>query len=135
VTCFVDTSAFLAVLDRDDANHSEAKAVWRRLLADKRRLVTTNYVLVETIAILQLRLGMRAVQAFNDNVYPVLTIHWTDVTCHDKGMTAVLAAARKKLSFVDCVSFDAMRQRGIRQAFAFDKHFREQGFDVLASAP
>jgi predicted nucleic acid-binding protein len=44
---------------------------------------------------------------------------------------AVLAAARKKRSLVDCVSFQIMRQHGVRSAFCFDSHFREQGFDVL----
>ena len=43
----------------------------------------------------------------------------------------MLAAARKKLSLVDCVSFQIMRQQGVRAAFCFDSHFREQGFDVL----
>ena len=33
--------------------------------------------------------------------------------------------------FVNCVSFEIMRQRGLRRVFAFDKHFEEQGFDVV----
>jgi len=44
---------------------------------------------------------------------------------------AVLSANRKKLSLVDCVSFQVMRETGIRTAFCFDEHFREQGFDVI----
>jgi uncharacterized protein len=43
-------------------------------------------------------------------------------------MEAVLAASRKKLSLVDCVSFQWMRHAGRRMAFCFDTHFREQGF-------
>ena len=31
MTCFVDTSALLAVMDKDDAVHKEAKAFWERL--------------------------------------------------------------------------------------------------------
>lgn len=50
---------------------------------------------------------------------------------HEKGIGAVLAAHRKDLSLVDCVSFEVMRQRGIRKAFAFDSHFQEQVFDVI----
>jgi uncharacterized protein len=46
-------------------------------------------------------------------------------------VAAVLAAARKKLSLVDCVSFQIMRQQGVRASFCFDSHFGEQGFAVL----
>lgn len=41
------------------------------------------------------------------------------------------AVARKSLRLVDCVSFNLMRRSGIRQAFAIDEHFLEQGFQVL----
>ena len=44
---------------------------------------------------------------------------------------AVLAAGRKELSLVDCVSFQTMRELGVRSAFCFDKHFREQGFETV----
>jgi predicted nucleic acid-binding protein len=59
---------------------------------------------------------------------PVLTVDWVAAQDHDKGMGALLAADRRKLSLVDCISFDAMRRRGLRLAFAFDSHFHEQGF-------
>jgi predicted nucleic acid-binding protein len=35
------------------------------------------------------------------------------------------------LSLVDCASFEVMRLHGIRKAFAFDKHFREQGYELI----
>jgi predicted nucleic acid-binding protein len=45
-------------------------------------------------------------------------------------LVSLLAAGRKKLSLVDCVSFGIMREAGIRKAFAFDRHFTEQGFET-----
>ncbi|OGV75280.1 MAG: twitching motility protein PilT [Lentisphaerae bacterium RIFOXYB12_FULL_65_16] len=128
MTCFVDTSALLAVLDRDDERHAEAEGTWQRLMAEKSTLLTTNYVLLETVAILQSRVGMPAVRIFSDDIMPVLTVDWVAAQEHDKGMGAFLAADRRKLSLVDCISFDAMRRRGLRLAFAFDSHFQEQGF-------
>jgi predicted nucleic acid-binding protein len=44
-------------------------------------------------------------------------------------MATLLAAGRRKLSLVDCVSFELMRGCGCNHAFAFDAHFEEQGFD------
>ena len=50
---FVDTSAFYAILDRDDANHERAKAIWIRVLHESAGLLTNNYVLGETAALVQ----------------------------------------------------------------------------------
>jgi uncharacterized protein len=130
MSCFVDTSAFLAVLGKDDCNHKRAKLAWIYLLEQRTPLVTSSYVLAETIAIVQHRMGIDAVRVFHQDIYPILTIEWIDSTLHEKGLGATLVAGRKILSLVDCVSFEVMRQHGIRKAFAFDRHFKEQGFDV-----
>ncbi|MGH9661776.1 MAG: type II toxin-antitoxin system VapC family toxin [Bryobacteraceae bacterium] len=131
MTVFIDTSAFYALLDQDDSNHARALAVWRRLLQDGARLMTHNYVLVETSALVQHRLGLTAVRVFQDDVVPLLGVEWISEARHRAGVTAVLAASRGKLSLVDCISFQTMREGGVRSAFCFDRHFYEQGFDVL----
>jgi predicted nucleic acid-binding protein len=128
VTVFVDTSALYAVLDRDDSNHRRATQAWRDLLANESNLVTNNYVLLETLALLQNRLGIAAVRAFQEDVRPLLAVDWVTEEQHRMAVEAVLAAGRKKLSVVDCVSFQSMREQGIRSVFSFDQHFREQGF-------
>ena len=131
MTVFVDTSALYAVLDRDDANHASAREAWARLLRESVNLSTTNYVLVETSALLQRRLGIAALRAFHEDIVPLLRIDWIGRQQHHAGMEAVLAATRKKLSAVDCVSFQIMRENSVHAVFCFDKHFREQGFDTI----
>jgi predicted nucleic acid-binding protein len=128
MTVFTDTSGIYAVFDRDDANHAKAKTAWTRLLEDRTTLLTNNYVLLETIALLQHRIGLDAVRAFHEDVEPLLQVEWVTEEQHRAGLEAALAAARKKLSLVDCVSFQTMRRHGVRTAFCFDAHFREQGF-------
>jgi len=129
---FVDTSAFLAVLDGDDRHHAQARRRWKELIEGQSALVCTAYVLVETIALLQSRLGTEAVRVFHEDIAPLLSIEWVDEELHRGGMTALLTASRRNLSLVDCVSFEVMRRRGITTAFAFDRHFREQGLgDVI----
>ncbi len=39
---FIDTSAFYGLLDRDDANHENARDTWVGLLADENIPITTN---------------------------------------------------------------------------------------------
>jgi len=58
---FVDTSGLCAVIDRDDANHPRAVSVWPELV-NECSLITNDYVLVETAALLQFRLGIAAVR-------------------------------------------------------------------------
>jgi predicted nucleic acid-binding protein len=128
VTVFLDTSGLYAVFDRDDANHSIASEAWAEWLREGAVLLTNNYVLLETTALLQYRIGIAAVRALYEEVVPLLQIDWITGEQHRAGMEAVLAAARKKLSLVDCISFQTMRARGVRTAFCFDAHFREQGF-------
>lgn len=47
-------------------------------------------------------------------------------------MNAVLIAARRGLSLVDYTSFEIMRREHLNRAFAFDRHFREHGYDLVA---
>jgi predicted nucleic acid-binding protein len=131
VSTFVDSSALLAVLDADDAQHERADRIWRSLLGADEPLVTTNYVLVETFALAQARLGLEAVRALDADVVPVLNVVWVDEALHRAAATALLTAQRRHLSLVDCVSFEAMRRAGAGQAFAFDRHFRQQGFSLV----
>jgi predicted nucleic acid-binding protein len=126
---FVDTSAFYAVLDRDDEHHKSSIGTWKSLLQKDAILVTSNYVLVETCALLQHRLGIEAVRTFQQQIVPLLAIEWIGAAQHGSAIAALLTASRKKLSLVDCVSFAVMREAGIAQAFAFDRHFVEQGFE------
>jgi uncharacterized protein len=131
VTAFVDTSAVYAVLDADDQSHPRATAEWDRLLDEDAVLLTTNYILVETSALVQSRLGHAALRAFYEDIVPRLTIQWITEAAHAQSVEALLTAGRRKLSLVDCVSFHVMRQIGISTAFTFDRHFREQGFSVV----
>ena len=125
---FVDTSAIYAILDRSDANHETAKTCWFALLDSNDPLFTTSYVVVESCALAQSRLGLEAVRSISEELLPVMEIVWVDEPTHSTAMAALLAAQRRKLSLVDCVSFAVSRLRGSQVAFAFDRHFVEEGF-------
>ena len=132
MSIFVDTSAILPLMDAGQPNHLMAQKIWREAVIQERLLYSTNYVIVETTALLQNRLGVEAVQLFQENVVPFFQIIWVQKSLHQAGITALLLANRRQVSLVDCISFAAMRQLGLHQAFAFDKHFAEQGFSLLA---
>lgn len=130
MSVFVDTSAFLAILSADDRYHQSARDSWTGLIEESVPLFCSNYILIETIAVLQNRFGIDAVLLFQNDVVPMLTILWVDEELHQRAVSALITAKRRKLSLVDCASFECMRGSGLRKVFTFDPHFREQGFQV-----
>jgi uncharacterized protein len=129
VTLFVDTSALYALMDRDDLNHESASRFWTELSPDE-PVLTHNYVLVETSALVQRRLGMDALQALVDELTLPISTVFVDRAVHDAAVSGVLGAQLRHLSLVDAVSFEIMRRAGIHVAFAFDDHFARFGFEL-----
>ena len=125
---FVDTSAFFAILDIDDVNHKKAKTHWIDLIQNKSNLVSTNYILLESFALIQRRLGMKALKAFQENILPIVHIEWINETLHLSGVMSLLQASQKKLSLVDCISFIVMRYLNIETVLTHDRHFKREGF-------
>jgi predicted nucleic acid-binding protein len=131
---FVDTSGIFAALDADDANHASAAALFDDLLEDGTTLVVTSYVLAEAAALVQRRLGIDAARRLLRDHASVFDIAWVDEDLHSRGVDAWLAAGRRSLSLVDCVSFALMRELRLDTVFALDRHFAEQGFRVVPEA-
>ena len=127
---FVDTSGLYAFLAADDADHQASVASFRRLVADAEPMLTHSYVVVESTALVQRRLGFEAVSSLQDAIWPQLEIIWVDQALHERAAEANRAAARRAVSLVDWTSFLVMRDRRIRDAWAFDHDFLEQGFRI-----
>lgn len=128
---FVDTSALLAVIDRDDRFYAPAFQFWEQQLSGPTVFLTSNYVVLEATTLIQNRLGMAAVSLFYEEILPVVRQEWVDPNLHQRAVAALLAARRRDVSLVDYTSFELMRQLGIRTVFTFDRHFAEQGFEVV----
>lgn len=129
----VDTSAVLAMLHRQDRNHPAADAIWRRLLEQNATVWSTNYIVVESVSLLQARYGLHVVQTFQASMLPILRIIWMEADMHEISMRSLLLNNRRNLSFVDCSSMAVARSRGIQHIFAFDHHFDEGGFTCLTA--
>jgi predicted nucleic acid-binding protein len=132
VTTFVDTSAFFAVLTREDARHPRA-ARWLDEVAARgdETLVTHSYVVTESIALIHRRLGADLVRTFINDLLPVCQIELVDQAMHERATVAYLAGLSRDSAFVDRVSFELMREEGIRRAFAFDRDFTREGFETV----
>jgi predicted nucleic acid-binding protein len=129
LSVFVDTSALYALLDADDSNHAAAAAYFPELRA--REPTTHNYVALETSALVAARLGRRALRALHEVALPRLEPVWVDAAVHEAAVAMLLSASSRRLSLVDCASFEVMRRFGIETAFAFDRDFERQGFRTV----
>ncbi len=129
---FTDTSALLALINAKDENHARAERVFTALRARTAPLLSTSFVLVETCALLARRFGVDALRSFRADLAPLIDIVWVDDTLHNAGLDLMLNRQKRLLSLVDAVSFVTMRQRKVDEVFAFDPHFEQEGFSLLA---
>jgi predicted nucleic acid-binding protein len=128
LSTFVDTSAFYALMDANDNKHEDAMSTWSCLLDEPNRMLSSNYVVVETIALLQHRLGLDAVHVFVEDMLPVVRIAWVTEADHAAALSILWGTGRRKVSFVDCTSFIVAKRLGAREVFCYDPHFEQFGF-------
>ena len=119
MSVFIDTSAIYAIVDSDDAHHEKAFPVWESMINENEWMYTSNYVLVETISLLQNRIGMEAVEALSSDILPFIRVLTVDEVTHRTAFRELLENRRKKLSFVDFTSFQVDRH-GLLAAAQFD---------------
>jgi len=125
----MDASALFAYLDHDDRYHDEIRAAWP-VLVRQHSLITTNYVLLETHALAQRRLGQEAARVLPEVVRPLLGVEWVGAGLEEAAIEYMHAAEQRTLSLVDSVSLVVMRRLKLQYAFSFDKHFRERGYGL-----
>jgi predicted nucleic acid-binding protein len=92
---YIDTSALLAILNPHDRVHLPARELWQALLDTEATLICSNYVLVETLALVQRRMGLEAVQTLVSDIVPVLQVEWVDETEHWAGAQLLLSLRRR----------------------------------------
>ncbi len=135
MSVFLDTSGLYALLVRTEERHTEVIRAFRNALEEGRPLWATSYVVVETAALLQHRLGLAPVRDFLEHLLPVMSVEWVSEALHRKGTERLLRENRRRLSLVDCVSVEFIRSQGIRDVMALDPYFAEAGLRLLPPAP
>jgi predicted nucleic acid-binding protein len=129
-----DSSAILALLDADDADHERAVAAADRVVVERRPSFVTNYIEAEAHALVLRKLGRAIAREWllTGNL-PVLRA----LPQEEERAKVILAShADKDWSLCDAISFAVLDARGARMAFTFDRHFRQYGrFDIVGLPP
>jgi predicted nucleic acid-binding protein len=130
---FLDTAYVNALVNTRDQWHDAAVQWQRKLSAEKRRLVTTEFVLVEIAD------GLAAVRFRGQAVQVIATLQASTlveiIPASSQLFTAALELYRsrgdKDWGLTDCASFVVISERGLSEALTTDDHFRQAGLRAL----
>ncbi|HKZ36129.1 MAG TPA: PIN domain-containing protein [Chryseolinea sp.] len=126
----VDTAYVLALVNERDQYHDRAQELAD--LFEGHDLLITDAVLLE--------IGNALARGFKEQAIEIITYfiesEEVEIFRHssqifDKAFALYKKYADKEWSLVDCISFIVMRERGIKQALTFDRHFEQAGFVAI----
>lgn len=126
---FIDTSAFCALVNARDKDHSLSKKIMKMLIRRDAELFTSNFILDETYTLLKVRADTKRAIEFMDKIEKKDTkVFHVSEEIEKKAKSIFKKYADKEFSFTDCTSFVLIEDKGLNGAFAFDDHFKEYGF-------
>ena len=128
---FVDTSGWASFFVGTEPHYAKASTLMIQWHQQNRRIVTTNYVLSELIALFTRFRVQRSIVL--DYIKTICSVTWVEIIHIDEALDAAawrLLAERldKEWSLVDSASFVVMEKRGLTEALTTDQHFEQAGF-------
>ncbi|MDJ0597457.1 MAG: PIN domain-containing protein [Crocosphaera sp.] len=129
---FVDTSGWASLFIKTQTYHAQADQFFRLAIQQNKKIVTTNYVITELIALLNSPLRIPRSRIF-ETVDAIKTVSYVHILHIDKVTdTAAWELCKKRpdkaWSLVDCTSFILMEKWNICEALTTDQHFEQAGF-------
>ena len=132
---FIDTGGWISVLVKNDIYHNAGKIFYQSLLEKNIPLATSNYVLDETITRIRYDAGHTKAVEFCDLIRGaiekgLLELFWIDELIVVSAEDLFKQYQDQKLSFTDCTTIALIKEKKIKEIFAFDRHFTTFGFQV-----
>ncbi len=130
---FIDTSYLIALEGLDDQNHYTALQHWQNLLKSLPPLITTSYIFDEVVTFFNSRGHHTKAVEVGSNLMQSASLEFihVDEALFYEGWQYFQKHVDKAYSLTDCISFVVMKQRRIKTALAFDRHFVQAGFEKL----
>ena len=127
---FVDTTAWVALRYGRDQHHERARASLRRLRAESIGLVTTEWVLAETVTLLNARGATDHALALGEAIQAGRLGHLVESSAERRrrAWDLFVRYRDRRVGWVDCASFAVMEELGLSQFFGFDEDFVRAGF-------
>ncbi len=133
---FVDTGGWMACADRADPAHASCRAARDGALAAGLTLITTDFVIDETLTLIRFRLGLDAADAWWQQLDGSARLRWERVETErfERARHLFFQYRDKDLSFTDCTSIAIMRELKLTTVLTTDRHFHQVGFEVLPAS-
>jgi len=127
---FVDTGGWVALRYARDQYHGRARSILRRLRADGIGLVTTEWVLAESVTLLKARGAVDHALALGEAIQAGRLGHLLESTPERRrrAWDLFVRYRDRRVSWVDCASFAVMEEISLTQFFGFDDDFVRAGF-------
>ena len=130
---FVDTGGWMACADAADPAHGACITTRDTALEAGRVLVTTDFVVDETLTLIRFRLGLAAANAWWQQIDSSARLRWerVDGARFERARHLFFQCRDKDLSFTDCTSITVMRELKLKSVLTTDRHFEQVGFERL----
>jgi predicted nucleic acid-binding protein len=130
---FIDTSAFVALRNRSEAEHARARSALAGLIGEGAALFTSNYVFAETYTALMVRVGRAEAIEWGRRFRAsgAIDLVHLDRPIEERAWEILERHEDKRWSYVDATSFALIERDGGEEAFAFDTHFAQRGLRLI----
>ena len=130
---FVDTAGWIACADRSDPAYDGCRAARDWAMRSGQMLVTTDFVVDETLTLMRVRLGLSVAETWWRQIEGSRRVRWERISQErfDRALELFFRHRDKGYSFTDCASFAVMRELKLTTALTTDKHFKQMGFVVV----
>lgn len=132
-TLFVDTAGWMAMADAANPMHEASRGSRDAWLRSGGSLLSTDYVIDETLTLIRMRLGLHAAARWWEQIDASSRLRWEWITPSraEKARRWFFDWNDKDCSFTDCTSFVVMQELRIQTVLTTDRHFSQAGFDPL----
>ena len=136
MTCFIDASAWVALVNKDDDNHSAAKSYFESLLENNAKIITNNIVLDEAVAELSNKvdraLARRFMQIIDESIITIhLRMDWISRRVRKQVLHQFLKSDDTDLELRHYYILETVRRKNADIIFSFDQRLKETGFPLM----
>jgi predicted nucleic acid-binding protein len=130
---FLDSHGWIALLNAADELHERADALWKKLGEQHYQVIVTDWIVAETgNGLARTRARSRFVRIMRALLQdPRATFVRVDAKLLVRALELYEHRSDKEWGLVDCASILVMEDHDIREAFTYDKHFKQAGFECL----
>lgn len=126
---FLDTGAIYSFINKNDPDHKAVVRAYSKVDF----FLTHSAVMMETFSLIAKRIrkpvAIEVVAALAQS--PKIELVHVDPALASQAWERCKKYSDKEWDWIDCVSFELMERRGIRNALALDRHFDQAGFRLL----